>query len=174
MTWLPETAPGATPLDRVFGLRPEAYERFRALYGGLWDPSGADPAVLELCRLRIASIVGSDAERAVRYEDAVAAGLHADTVAQLASWPTSPAFTDEQRACLAFAEQYVMDPHGLTDAHFDALHEHLDDRGIATLTLAVAIFDALTRFRVALGVEAAAEDGVLVAPGPFPMPASLP
>ncbi len=28
MTWLPETAPGATPLDRVFGLCPAAYERF--------------------------------------------------------------------------------------------------------------------------------------------------
>ncbi len=28
MTWLREVAPGATPLDRVFGLRPE---RVRAL-----------------------------------------------------------------------------------------------------------------------------------------------
>ncbi len=74
MTWLPETASGATPLDRVFGLRPDAYARFREMYAGLWDPAVIDPALLELCRLRIATVLGCDAERAIRYSDAVDAG----------------------------------------------------------------------------------------------------
>jgi alkylhydroperoxidase family enzyme len=173
MTWLPETAPGSTPLDQCFGLRPAAYDRFRELYGGLWDSAVIDPRILELCRLRIATILGSNAERAIRFGDGVAAGVAEIDVAELPHWPTSRSFTGGERACIAFAEQYVMDPHELTDAHFGALHEHLDAPAIATLTLAVAMFDALTRFRLALGVEPIGPEPTLVA-GPGGIPASLP
>jgi len=173
MTWLHETAPGASPLDRVFGLRPEAYARFRELYGVLWEPDAIDPGLLELCRLRIATILGSPGDRALRFGAATAAGLTEDDVAELPRWPDSPRFAGARRACLAFAEQYVIDPHGLTDADFDALHEHLDERAIATLTLAVAMFDALGRFRVALDVEALGPEPTSVC-GPSPFAESLP
>lgn len=173
MTWLAETAPGATPLDRTFGLRHAAYARFRDLYGGLWDPAVLDPRILELCRLRIATILGCETERAVRYGDAAAAGVDEATVAALPQWPTSPAFSAGERACIAFAEQYVMDPHELTDAHFEDLHRHLDAPALATLTLAVAMFDALGRFRLALGVEPLGPEPTAVT-GPGLSPASLP
>jgi alkylhydroperoxidase family enzyme len=172
MTWLPETAPGATPLDRCFGLRPAAYERFRELYGGLWDPAVLDPRVLELCRLRIATLLGCDAERAIRYDDAAAA-LGEDDVAALPRWPTSTRFTAAEQAALGFAEQYVMDPHGLSDDDFAVLRTRFDAPALATLTLAVAMFDALTRFRLALGVEPAGPEPT-AAPGPGPVPGSLP
>jgi alkylhydroperoxidase family enzyme len=173
VTWLPETAPGTTPLDRCFGLRPDAYARFRELYGGLWDPGIVDARVLELCRLRIAAVLGSEAERAIRYSDALAAGVSETDVGELPRWPTSPAFTNRERACIQFAEQYVIDPHELTDRHFAALHEHLDEPAIATLTLAVAMFDALTRFRLALGVDPIGPEPTVV-DGPGVCPASLP
>jgi alkylhydroperoxidase family enzyme len=175
MTWLPETAAGdgATPLGECFGLRPAAYDRFRELYGGLWDPAVIDPRILELCRLRIGTILGSDAERAIRYSDGADAGVTEADVAELPQWPTSPAFSTCERACIEFAEQYVMDPHELTDAQFTVLHEHLDDPALATLTLAVAMFDALTRFRLALGVGPVGPEPTLV-PGPGLTPASLP
>jgi alkylhydroperoxidase family enzyme len=173
VTWLPDTAAGETPLDRCFGLRPDAYARFRELYGGLWDPAVIDPRVLELCRLRIGTILGSEAERAIRYADGAAAGVTEADVAALPQWPSSRAFTDAERACIAFAEQYVMDPHGLTDDHFSALHDHFDEPALATLSLAVAMFDALTRFRLALGVEPAGPEPSPV-PGPGLSPASLP
>jgi alkylhydroperoxidase family enzyme len=173
VTWLPDVAAGDTPLDRVFGLRPDAYDRFRELYGGLWDPAVIDPRVLELCRLRIGTILGSDAERAVRFADGRAAGVTETEVAALPHWPSTPAFRDAERAAVAFAEQYVMDPHELTDDHFAALHAHFDESAIATLCLAVAMFDALTRFRLALGVEPIGPEPTPV-PGPGLHPASLP
>jgi alkylhydroperoxidase family enzyme len=173
VTWLPDHAPGTTPLDRAFGLRPVAYARFRELYGGLWDPSVLDPRVLELCRLRIGTILGSDAERAIRFADGTASGVTEDDVAALPRWPTAAGFTDAERAAIAFAEQYVMDPHELTDDHFAALHAHYDEPAIATLSLAVAMFDALTRFRLALGVEPVGPEPTPV-PGPGLQPASLP
>jgi hypothetical protein len=129
VSWLPEELTGADlpELDRVFGLRPEAYERFQELYEGLWN-RGVDDETLELCRARVESIL------------------------RLQSDPSPSDITDAQRACLAYAEQYVLDPHGLRDADFDALHAHFDDAALATLTLAVAMFDALARFSVALEV----------------------
>ncbi len=56
------------------------------------------------------------------------------------------------RAAVGYAEQYALDPHGLRDSDFDALHEHFTDAQLATLTLAVAMYDALARFTVALEV----------------------
>jgi alkylhydroperoxidase family enzyme len=131
VTWLPGVAPARSrdddALDRVFGLRPEAYARFRELYDGLWG-HGVDDATLDLCQTRVQSLLT----------------LQPD--------PTPAGVSTAQRACLAYAEQYVLDPHGLRDADFDALHEHYDDAALATLTLAVAMFDALARFSLALEV----------------------
>ncbi len=59
---------------------------------------------------------------------------------------------DAQHAAVGYAEQYALDPHGLRDSDFDALHEHFTDAQLATLTLAVAMYDALARFTVALEV----------------------
>ncbi|MGZ8765965.1 MAG: carboxymuconolactone decarboxylase family protein [Acidimicrobiia bacterium] len=173
MTWLPETAPGATPLDQVFGLRPDAYARFREMYAGLWDPALIDPALLELCRLRIATILGCDAERAIRYSDARAAGLTEARVAALPRWPNDPAFTEAERRAIEFAEQYVIDPHGLTDEHSAALHREFDESALATLTLAVAMFDALTRMRLAPDVGPVGPEPTVV-PGPGSLATSLP
>jgi hypothetical protein len=126
MTWLAEQADGPTPTARVFGLRPEAHARFRELYDGLWD-AGVDPRTLEACRRAVFGLVRCEP-----------AGVTTETDADLRA--------------VQFAEQYVLDPHSLTDADFARLHEHFDDAHIATLVLAVAMFDALARFEVALGV----------------------
>lgn len=109
-------------------LAPEALAAYRDLYDGLWT-TGLDAAVLDVCERRVHALV--------RCEPDPTSGLDLD---------------DAQRACLAFAEQYVLDPHGLRDEDFLALHEHLDDAGVAALVLAVAMFDARARFEVALEV----------------------
>lgn len=129
MTWLPETAPGETTLDRVFGLRPAAYVRFRELHHGLWD-AGVDHETLTGCRVRIDALVRSEPDPL--------------------EWS---ALSDAQRAAVAFAEQYVLDPHGLRDADFETLHAHMEPAAIATLVLAVAMFDARARFERALEVR---------------------
>jgi hypothetical protein len=128
MTWLPATADGDSPLDRVFGLRPAAYERFRDMYARLWE-GGIDDETLDLCRARVDSLLRFQLD------------------------PTSSReLTDAQRAAVAYAEQYVLDPHGLRNGDFDRLHLYFDDAQLATLTLAVAMFDAQARFTVALEV----------------------
>ena len=128
MTWLRSQAPGARPLDRVFGLRPEAYARFGELYDALWD-GGVVGATLDACRARIDALL--------RFEPDPTA--HLDLGAA-------------QRAAVDYAEQYALDPHELRDEDFVRLHDSYTDAQLATLTLAVAMFDALARFSVALEV----------------------
>lgn len=120
-----------------------------ALYAELWD-AGVDAVTLELCRLRMASLIGSTADLAAREPRAVAAGLTEDVVDALPSWPSSERFTDAQRAALGFAEQYVIDAHGFTDDDMARMHEHFTDPQLAALTTACATFDALARARTVL------------------------
>jgi hypothetical protein len=128
MTWLRTVAGGGTELDRVFGLRPEAYARFRELLE-LLPEGGIDAPTLGACRDRIDALL--------RFEPDPTTGR---------------ALSPAQRAAVGYAEQYALDPHGLRDADFEALHEHYDDAQLATLTLAVAMYDAQARFSVALDV----------------------
>lgn len=109
-------------------LAPEPLARARELYDGLWT-TGVDRRILAWCERRVHALVRCEPD------------------------PTSGVeLTDAERCCVAFAEQYVLDPHALGDADFDRLRDHLDDAGIAGLVLAVAMFDARARFEVALEV----------------------
>jgi hypothetical protein len=125
MTWLRTNADG---FAQVFGLRPNACARFNDLYDGLWQ-GGVDAATLDACRDRIDALL--------KYEPDPTAGRRLDAAG---------------RAAVAYAEQYALDPHQLRDDDFVALHEHFDDSQLATLTLAVAMFDARARFTTALEV----------------------
>jgi len=74
-------------------------------------------------------------------------GLDAAVVDALPSWPTSPMFSDAQRAALGFAEQYTLDAHGVTDEQAADLHRFFSSTQLTTLTMAIAVFDALARMR---------------------------
>ena len=120
------------------GLNPEPAACLQTLYDALWD-AGVDRDTLELCRLRIATLVGSEPDP----PPALAAGV----VAALPSWPTAATFSAAQRVALGFAEQYVLDPHGVTDEQAADLRAHFSPPELATLTTAIAVFDALARVR---------------------------
>lgn len=152
MTWLPETADGDTELDRVFGLRPELYAHTRAWYGHIFTPPVCDPVILELVRLRVAQLHRCDSELAIRYEVARSAGLDDDKASAVAHWPTDPRFSEAERACLAFAEAFVIDVHSVTDADTEAVRRHLSDPELMGLCNALACYDGFMRVRILLGV----------------------
>jgi alkylhydroperoxidase family enzyme len=141
----PETGRSPGSLD---GLTTGVAE-LQALYDELWD-TGVDPVTLELCRLRMATLIGSVADMTTREPRAVAAGLTEETIEALPAWPTSELFSDAQRCALGFAEQYVIDAHGFTDDDMADMHEHFTDPQLASLTTACAVFDALARVRTVL------------------------
>ena len=148
------TAGGDTPFARVFNLCPELFARFRAFAGLFWTRRPVDPVVLELCRLRIAQLLGSDADLAERGPEARDAGLTEARIATLDRWRDTPGYSAAERACLAFAEKFALDPHGVTDADAAAVAAHLSPPEMVAFTEALAVFDGFTRFRLILGIEA--------------------
>jgi alkylhydroperoxidase family enzyme len=127
----------------LWDLLPDAFGHLRVLYAGLWD-AGMDPVTLELCRVRIATLVGGAVDLMAPDPRA---DLDASLVEALPSWPTSPMFSDAQRAALGFAEQYTLDAHGVTDEQAADLHRFFSPTQLTTLTMAIAVFDALARMR---------------------------
>src|SRR5579859_3108170 len=127
MTWLAEAPPGGTDWDRLGSLYPDLFAAVAGLVGAAWQE--VDPVLLELCRLRIATLLRYDAELERRSARAEAAGLTEAKLGELPTWPASPRFTDAERAALALAEQFVIDANGVTDAQVAAVTDHLGPNG---------------------------------------------
>lgn len=136
----------AISLDAAMVLTPLARDECRALIATL--PRGAlDVATIDLCRLRVATLLQCDPDFAVGWVHAVSPP---EKVAALAAWPTDALFDERERAALAFTEQFVIDPSGITDAAASEWRIVLSDPELVALTTAVAVFDALARTLVAL------------------------
>jgi AhpD family alkylhydroperoxidase len=140
------------PVVTGFDLLPDARERFQDLHEALYDEEKVDPVLVELCRLRVNQIIGCDAELEVRTPAAMGAGLTEETIAELRQWPSSPRFGETERAVLGLAEQIVIDASGVSVDDVVEVRKHLSDPEVTALAVAVAMFDANARFRVALGV----------------------
>ena len=134
------------------GLTPSVYEPLVALEARLWAGDALDPVLLELVRVRIAQLLDSPADLTRRTAAAVDAGLGETQIAELAAWPTSALVDDRAKAVLRWSEQWVVDPGQLTDGDAATLRAVLTDRECAALSTALAVFEALTRTRVALGL----------------------
>ena len=154
MSWLPLPAPatGRDPFERVFDLRANLFEAWRDFTALFWTRRLVDPRVLELCRLRIAQMLGARYPQSVRTPEALRAGLREDRIAALAGWWTSDAFGETERACLRFAEQFVLDAKGITDADAAAVVAALGDAGTVAFVEALAIFDGFSRFCCSLDI----------------------
>ena len=91
MTWL--SGLEDAPADEVLAQRPVAAQRVRELEAQLWTDDRLDPTIIESVRVRVAQLLGLP-------------GAHLDP-----SIDRSP----RAIAAIGFAEQYVLDPSGITD-----------------------------------------------------------
>jgi len=154
-TWLPGLPAGDTDWDRFAALWPEAFDALAQLVAAAWAES--DPVLLELCRVRMATLLGSPAEAARRTQRARAAGLDDEKLAELPAWPSSSRFTDAERACLALAEQFVADANGVTDEVLAAVAGHLGPTGCYAFVEALSALEAFQRTCLTLGIETVPE-----------------
>lgn len=153
-TWLLEPDTDTT-FGTVMGLWPEFSRAYDTALGTCW--AIVDPVALELCRLRVATLQGCRSELAVRHQEAIDGGLPEGKISRLAHWPTDDAFSDDERACIEYAEQYVIDAHGVTDGMVEDLKSRLGDDVYHALQGAIALFDGFGHFRNVLAIGP--EDG---------------
>jgi len=155
MTWLPDLPPYGTDWERMSAMFPGAFAAVEELHRAVW--ASVDPVLVELARLRIATLLGFEAGLTVRSREARDAGLSEDKIAELSSWPTSRLFSVRERACLALAEQFVIDVNGVTDRHVDDVLEHLSSEECYAFVNALSALENLQRACLTLGVTSSPE-----------------
>ncbi len=132
-----------TPLEnglmRYFAHRPELAIGLAAFSGSLKRNRQLDPRLVELVRLRIAFHNQCRSCMAIRYSDAVQAGLTEDLVCSLATPYEAPDLTDAERAAIRFGELLATNHLSIDDSVFERLHEHFDDGQIVELALYAAM-----------------------------------
>jgi alkylhydroperoxidase family enzyme len=159
-TWL-ELPPGETGWDRFVALCPNEVGAVADLVVAAWAEN--DPVHLELCRIRMATALGFTSEQARRTERARAAGLTEAKAADLPSWPSSDRFSPTERACLALAEQFVMDANAVTEANVADVTAHLGPEGCYAFVHAVSVLETFMRACLTLGIDAIPDVDVLAA-----------
>jgi alkylhydroperoxidase family enzyme len=136
----------ATPFERALARRPELFEAWRRFTNLFWEKRLIDPALLELCRARVGQMLGGavpDAGDAMR---AAREALDPRKRAALEAWWNADCYSDVERACLRFAEHFVLDPQQITDAEAHAVVAELGDAGMVAFVEALAILDGFSRF----------------------------
>ena len=123
---------------------------FNAVWDQLWRQDHVPPALLELCRLRLAHLHGASAEFVARR------GLESDpgriAAVRSGAYHDSPLFGAAEQAVLEFAEIYAQDPSAITDALADGVKRHFGEAGLVCLIEALGFIDG--RIRLALMLSA--------------------
>lgn len=143
MTRVRNLAPGPTELDQVWGLRDDYYKLFMQDYNN--SIARGDPALVELCRLRIAQLVESRFDLALRYSPALRAGLTDEKIAALPRYPTSELFTERERVCLEFTEQFVIQSSAISDEDTTRVMTVLTPEEFIYLCKALSVMDQFAR-----------------------------
>lgn len=125
MSWL-AAEPPVRSLGDALALRPELLAGFRALDACLARDTTLPPGLLARLRARVAMLVGVGAP---------VPGPDPDDVA------------------MEFVEQFVLDPHGVTDALVERLRARLSPAAVVTLAQAIAASEGACRLARALGVR---------------------
>ena len=165
-SWLASAGDASTP--GLLALRPDLGELLDAMLDQLWRT--LDPGLLEVCRVHVSATIGDRVGADLRTPGV---DLDAELLASLGSWWSSPHCDDRLRACLTYAEQFVLDVHGITDDHAVAVAAHLTPAEQVAFTTALGLFDGLARMRKAL-VEPADVQGATVSIASDPLVRSGP
>lgn len=152
ITTAPEEKTGHIIRDSALGLVPEVLEHYLALNKALWTQGPLSPADLEIARLRNARKVNCVFCKSVRYDVAKEAGLNEDRVSQIEDgYGESDALGERDKLILAYTDQYLNDPAGLSDALKTQLTAAFSQEELIQLSLGLVMVNAYSRAAVAFG-----------------------
>jgi AhpD family alkylhydroperoxidase len=133
-------------------LAPEGFERMTALEHYLNTGTGLDKNLLDLMRL-LASLLNG-CEYCIHLHTAELKKMHEPEgrIAGLLSWRTSEAYTQRERAALAWTEAVTNIQQGhAPDAVYDEVRAHFSDVETVNLTLTITTINAWNRMAISLG-----------------------
>ena len=135
---------------RYTELAPEAIAPLRRLEHYLNAECGLEAVLLELVRLRVSLLNGCDFCIGLHTHELRRHNEPPSRIEAVPVWRESDAFTKRERAGLRWAEVItnVQDGHA-PDEEFAAVREHLDEKEVVDLTVAIASINAWNRLGIA-------------------------
>ncbi|ASW91882.1 transposase [Mycobacterium marseillense] len=79
-------------------------------------------------------------------------GLDVERLKEIDNYATSSAYTDDERAAIAYADAITTDPHTVTDEQVDDLRSRFGDAGVFELTYQIGLENMRARVNTALGI----------------------
>jgi AhpD family alkylhydroperoxidase len=79
-------------------------------------------------------------------------GLDMQRLKEIDHYATSPQFTDDERAAIAYADAMTSDPHSVTDEQVADLRARFGDAGVIELTYQIGLENMRARMNSALGI----------------------
>lgn len=79
-------------------------------------------------------------------------GLDIKRLKEIDDYATSPAFTGDERAAIAYAAAMTTDPHTVTDEQVADLRARFGDAGVFELTYQIGVENMRARMNTALGI----------------------
>jgi AhpD family alkylhydroperoxidase len=79
-------------------------------------------------------------------------GLDVERIKEIDNYATSPRFTDDERAAIAYADAMTTDPHSVTDEQVADLRTRFGENGVIELTYQIATENMRARMNTALGI----------------------
>ena len=145
---------GGQPLNmhRAVANSPKIFKSYVDMAITLRTAATTPRADRELIILRTAQLAGGEYEFAQHRPMAVSCGMTAAQLDALGQWRTSKAFSDKQRAILAYADG-MASPKGVDDAVFADLRKYYNDQEIVELTVTSAFYGAVAQITRALSVK---------------------
>lgn len=111
---------------------------------------GLDEPLLHLVRLRASQINGCAYCLDMHWKDLRAIGETEQRLYSLDAWRESPYYSDRERSALAWAEAVTSITHEHVPSElYDAVRQHLSEKELSDLTLAVATINAWNRLSIA-------------------------
>jgi len=79
-------------------------------------------------------------------------GLDMERLKDIDNYATSTAFSDDERAAIAYADAMTADPHTVTDEQVADLQRRFGDAGVIELTYQIALENMRARMNATLGI----------------------
>lgn len=128
----------------------DALEAFSTTVGTIAAEAGIDARLRELVLIHASQLNGCAYCVRVHVDRAVAAGLDADEIAQLATWRESGVFSARERAALELAECYVfIHEEGVPDEVYDRVGGILSEQEYVAISWLLVSINAFNRITIA-------------------------
>jgi len=137
-------------LSRYFAHRPPLAKAIGAFGRALKVNRTLPDRLVELVRLRVAFHNQCRSCMAIRYTDAVVAGVTEDLVCSLEQPMEAPDLTPAEKAAIRYGELFATNHLAIDDAVYDELRLHFSEAEIMELAIVVAFFVGFGRLGATL------------------------